>query len=137
MIARLTLALPFDIVLPENATFNVYEYEDRGYQIRVFPPVKTDVPSTGGSPESLTMNNQPVIIANGLRIDFLKESFDRTRDPQVCDPPKEFMSFTVQTSLNWMRYVTRAHQIHIADCTFERAHWRLEYLNDDGSQLEE
>ena len=38
MIARLFVLLPFSLTVPEGEQFPVYEYEDDGYRIRVYPP---------------------------------------------------------------------------------------------------
>ena len=106
MIARLTSALDFDVTLPEGETFKGYEYDDHGYRIRIFPPITTDVPLTGATPESLTINDQPAFMENGLRIDFVKESFDRDRNKQTPDPPNEIISSVVQYALYRLRYTS-------------------------------
>jgi hypothetical protein len=137
MIARLLVILPFDMAVVENVKFNVYSYEDRGYLVNIFPPVKTDVPSANDNAQPLTLNGQPTFIANGLRIEFRKESFERTRESETVDPPELLMSSALKKVLSLMRYVTRANQINLAQCTLARTGWRLEYLFDDGSTVPE
>ena len=45
MLARFFVALPFSLTLPEGQQYPVYEYEDAGYVVRVFPPRRRDRPT--------------------------------------------------------------------------------------------
>src|SRR5574337_1232575 len=78
MIARLHVALPFNLVVPEGEEFTLYSYADDGCEVTVYPPVKTDRPAQGEVPDVVQVNEAPAFIANGLRIDFHKENFDRS-----------------------------------------------------------
>ena len=133
MLARLHVLLPFWLHVPVEETFPVYEYIEDGYGVRVLLPVKTDVPASAGTADEVLINGRPAVSCNGLRIDFYKEEFDRTVT-QECDPPYEFMAEAVNSFLARLRYVTRAPKVR--PIAFPQVPWRLEYLNDDGTELE-
>jgi hypothetical protein len=140
MLARLILALPFNIAVPEGAMFDTYAYEDDGYEVRVFPPGRTDRPLFGDVPDGIMINDARAFVANGLRVDFRRESFDRTRDHSVdraglptWDPPEAVVTRAIDSFLKRLRYVTRGAQIHRVG--LQDVSWRLHYLNDDGSEL--
>ena len=87
MIARFLLALPFYIAVPDGVEFTIYTYEDDGYTVSVFPPSRSDSPPPGNVPDNLQMNGAQAFLANGLRIEFRKDIFDRShRNP--FDPPE-------------------------------------------------
>lgn len=145
MIARFTVAVPLDIVVPEGVPFNLYAWEEDGYRIVVHPPVKTDVPRTGPEPSSLKLDGEPAFLANGLTIDFYKATqadFDRTPkstaprgadNTGAGDPPLSLAIKSANSFLTRLRHVTRASQISLLpDNTVP---WRFRYLNDDGSEL--
>ena len=133
MLARLHVLLPFSLQVPEGEALPVYEYMEDGYKVRVFPPVKTDVPASAGTADKVQINGRPAVSYNGLRIEFYKEEFNRT-ETQECDPPYEFLAKAVNSFLTRLRYVTRAHKVR--PIAFPQVPWRLEYLNDDGTKLE-
>lgn len=133
MLARLYIALPFHIAVPDGTEFKVYTYEDEGYQVSVFPPNRTDRPAPGDVPDVVRMNGSPAFVVNGLRIDFRKESFDRSRNG-AWDPSDAVMVRAVDSFLNRLRYVARAPQVRLFSASLPS--WRLQYLNDDESELE-
>lgn len=133
MIARLAVASPFPIALPEGATFKVYTYEDEGYQVSLFPPERSDVPANN-VPDSLTMNDAPAFFATALRVDFQRPEFKRTQGGPY-DPPDPVIRRALDSFLYRLRYVTRGAQVHLL--TWPNVSWRLRYLNDDGSELVE
>ena len=134
MLARLHVLLPFSLQVREGETFPVNEYIEDGYKIRVLLPVKTDVPASPGTADEVLINGRPAVSCNGLRVDFYKEEFDRSVTKE-CDPPYEFMAKAVNSFLARLRYVTRAQKVQ--PIVFPQMPWRLEYLNDDGTELEE
>jgi len=132
MIARFLLALPFYIAVLEGAQFNVYTYENDGYVVSVFPPSRSDSLPPGNVPDNLQMNDTQAFLANGLRIEFRKDIFDRShRNP--FDPPESVINSAVKLFLDQLRYVTQSPQVHTVDLL--RCPWRIRYLNDDGSEL--
>jgi hypothetical protein len=133
MIVRLDLLLPFVITIPEGETFPIYEYNDEGYNIRIFPPTKTDVPVLQDNADELSINGKPAYQANGLRIYFKKDSFDRKTEVE-CDPSYELIIRTVNSFLLKLRFVTRGNKIH--PINLHQTSWHLRYLNDDESELE-
>jgi len=133
MIARLIVVLPFEFTLPEGAQFKIYSTNIDGYEIIPFPPVKTDTPVTESDSIKISIDSVPAFKANGLRIDFHKDEFDR-RTEELRDPPLELMRSVVDSLLLRLRIVTRAS--NMTPPKFPNVTWRLEYLNDDGTKLE-
>jgi hypothetical protein len=134
MIARLTVAVPFNMLVPADKVFQLRDYEDDGYTVRVRPPGQTDVPVVGNPPESALIDGDPAFVSNGLTIDFLKEAFNRRRGGEP-DPPKALIVRALNSFLARLRYVTRGHLVQQVNRI--PAPWRLRYLNDDESELQE
>src|SRR6266496_5138777 len=134
MIARFLLALPFYIAMPEGGQFTIYTYVDEDYTVAVFPPARSDRPPSGDVPDVLQMNDVPAFLANGLRIDFIKDTFDRLHE-HPSDPPEPVITRAVELFLARLRYVTQYAPMPPFD--WSRSWWRLRYLNDDGTELAE
>lgn len=136
MIARVTIAVPFVIIVPEGATYNLYTYEDDGYHITARPPVKSDVPVLAELPASVEIDGSPAFAANALQFDIQKAEFDRKRAGDAMDPPAALLQRAVSGFISRFRYVARA--AHVQHIDFEHGTtWRLQYLSDDGSELAE
>ena len=134
MLARLHVLLPYSVVLPDGESYQIYAYEDNGYEVRVLPPLRSDEPGAGVSnDQKMIINDKSGIQANILRVDFIKESFDR-RSGIDCDPPYELIRRTINHFLRKLRFVTRGFMIKEID--FPRVSWRIQYLNDDETELE-
>ena len=133
MIARLFVLLPFSLTVPEGEQFPVYEYEDDGYRIRVYPPGRSDRTPAGDGAEQIKIDGVPAFQADAIRIDFHKESFERGRESPL-DPPEAHMKRAINSFLIRLRHVTRAGQIR--PISFPLATWRLQYFNDDETELE-
>ena len=133
MIARLFVLLPFSLTVPEGEQFPVYEYEDDGYRIRVYPPGRSDRTPAGDGAEQIKIDGVPAFQADAIRIDFHKESFERGRESPL-DPPEAHMKRAINSFLIRLRHVTRAGQIR--PINFPLATWRLQYFNDDETELE-
>jgi len=134
MIAKLIVSLPFTLIVPEKQEFQLYESQDSGYSIYFYPPIKIEPSQDNDSIENILINNAPAYRANGLQINFKKDSFDRSSGI-ACDPPEEFISKTISWFLIRLRFVTQATQIRLID--FPHISWHLRYLNDDESELKE
>jgi hypothetical protein len=134
MIARLTVALPFNLIVPEGESFSLHPYVESSYTIVVQPPVRTDIPLSGTMPDLVSINGAAAFIANGLWIDFHKESFDRTENGE-WDPPRELMQRAADSYLARLRYVTRSSAVRALD--WSHVQFRVTYLDDDGSELAE
>jgi hypothetical protein len=134
MIARFVLALPFYVALPEGAQFFIYTYMDEDYSVSIFPPARSDRPPLGDAPTVLQMNSESAFLANGLRIDFNKDTFDR-RHEHPSDPPAAVITRAIESFLTRLRYVTQ--YAHMPPFDMSRSWWRLRYLNDDGTELTE
>ena len=61
MIARLQVVLPFHLAVPEGKEFTLYSYDDNGYEVTVYPPVKTDHPVQGEIPDSVLIDEAPAV----------------------------------------------------------------------------
>jgi hypothetical protein len=132
VLARLSLPLPFSVAVSKTAAFTIYEYKWEGYIVRVFPPSYTEVrPVT--DPDEITVNDEPGVLANVLRIDFQKDEFDRTSGGAL-DPSEQIITHAVNSFLMRLRHVARGYNVRPPD--FPRRSWQLEYLNDDGTPLE-
>jgi hypothetical protein len=109
MIARLVVCLPFDFVVPQNTEFRTLEYHEGEYLVREFPPRMTDVPSQNPKPRAITLDGVEGIIANGLQIDFLKASFDRSQGTH-WDPPRDLVLKCAERLLARLRFLISAPQ---------------------------
>jgi hypothetical protein len=133
MIARLFVLLPSPVVVPDGEQFRVYEYEDASYQVRVYPPGRSDRAPTPDSADQIKIDGVSAFQADALRIDFHKESFERGRE-SPWDPPEHLMRRAVNSFVIRLRHVTRAGQMR--PINFMSATWRLQYLNEDETELE-
>lgn len=133
MLARLTVAVPFIILVPEGVSFELPSYEDRGIRVIPRPPVHTDVPIVAEIPESIDFEGIPGFVANALQVDFQKEDFDRRTEGGTQDPEIDVMAKAIDIVSTRLRSVTRCMQVPLS--MFPKASWRLQYLNDDGSEL--
>jgi hypothetical protein len=133
MLARLHIALPFAFTVPDGEAYSIYVYEDEGYEIRIYPPKRSDQPSPNTVADGIYIDEKLAFQANGLRIDFRKDDFDR-RTGVECDPPYHLMQRTVNFFLRKVRFVTRGFQV--TSVNFPQVPWRLRYLNDDETELE-
>lgn len=136
MIARLTVGVPFTVAVPDGARFTAYSYEEDGYTIVARAPGRSDQPFKGDMPSDIEIDGAKGFAANAIQFDFHKTAFDRTRAKGYFDPPIELMQRVVASFVARLRYVTRASQVHQFDLA-GGATWRLQYLNDDESELPE
>lgn len=133
MLARLFVLLPFHLTTPEGEQFPIFEYEDSGYKVRVFPPMRSErAPAIDGT-EQWKIDGVPAFQADVLRIDFAKESFERGIG-SPCDPPYAVINRAVNSFLLRLRYVARAPRVRLLD--FPSVTWKLQYLNDDETEFE-
>lgn len=135
MLARLHILLPFELSIPEGEEFTIHEfyYQEQACKVRFLPPRVSDVTSVQDKCDIL-INNKKSIQVNALEIDFHKEDFNRKKDSD-CDPAYDFIRYIINSFLEKLRFVTRASHIH--PINFPTAMWRLRYLNDNGTELEE
>jgi hypothetical protein len=137
MLARFHLLLPFVVTVPNGEEFPIAEYTDEGCQVRVYPvALRSDAGKTDPGTDTVLVNDRPTYRADVLRIDFAKPEFDR-RDglaPVVLDPSHVVITRAINFFLTKLRYVTRGGAIRLV--SFPWGSWRLEYLADDGTELE-
>lgn len=134
MLARLYVFTPFSLTIPEGEQFPIYEYEDNGIKIRSYPPDQSPkLKERNKSDQEIKINGIPTIAADVFRIDFQRDSFDRSEN-SPCDPPIEIMDRALNSVLIRLRYVVRASAIH--PIKLASLPWHLVYLNDDETELE-
>src|SRR5207249_4460531 len=84
-------------------------------------------------PDELTINGEPAVLANILRVDFQKDTFDRTQ-AGTLDPPEPVIRHAIVSFLHRFRHVVRGFTVRAPD--FPKCAWRLEYRNDDDTLLD-
>ncbi len=134
MIARLFALLPFNLTVPDGEQFIVYEYEDSGYRVRFYPPGRSDTAASSiGPPDEIKINGTSAFQADVVRIDFHKDTSDRCSG-SPCDPPEPVIARAINSFLVRLRHVAHAAQVRPLDFPFGT--WRIQYLNDDETELE-
>jgi hypothetical protein len=131
MIARLYVALPFIVTIPEGEQFDIYSCIVNEHKIKIYPPRLSDIPFYDDV-EEISLNGNKAFRANMLLIDFIKDIFDR-RGNIICDPPIEFIKNIINMFLIKLRFVTRGSAIKPID--FPNVNWHIAYLNNDESEL--
>ena len=138
MIARVHILLPVILSMPKGAQYAVRQYDDQGYAVRIFPPVRSDRPAAWNEPEpdEIRINDVEAMNGDALRIDIWKESFDRRRDrgDAPYDPPLEIVQRAVNSFLVRLRHVLPSPAIRPLPNVGTMA---LKYLSDDESELVE
>lgn len=132
MIARLLVQLPFEVYVREGEQFPLYEYDVAPYKIRTYLPLRSTKPSQEDQTDYIAINDVPAFGADVLRIDFIKYSFDRCV-VSMDDPSTNMMESAVNSFLIKLRHVGRAP--HVRPVRLSNTSWRLQYLNDDESEL--
>lgn len=158
MLARFRVLPPYTISIRQGDSLAPEEFDRNGYRIRVYPPYEAStsiraldnpgvVPSDlvyalhpadpGTVDASLTINGNPAIPANAIRVDVFKDEFDRTAasasHASSDDPPIEMLFDVVNSLLHRLRSVGRAYPIH--PISVQGSYWRLEYLTDSENEL--
>ncbi|HJX82959.1 MAG TPA: hypothetical protein VJ723_01300 [Candidatus Angelobacter sp.] len=134
MIASVSVLLPFALTIPEDEQFPVQEYDDHDCVVRVCPPVKPSQTKLGGEDTNeILLDDVPTFQTDVLRLEFQKPSFRREQNGAM-DPSPEFIGRTINSFLTRLRTVARAGNVRPLD--FPLCNWRLQYLNDDRTELE-
>lgn len=155
MIARIFILLPYAIFVPADAELPALEVTLNGHVGRIYPPYQSCVDRSileVGSPEpllnigdqlgpaitpvgtdALLIDGRASVRADALCIEFSAEEFDRR---QAADEPRVEVAFGIANDLlGRLRTLGRAG--HIKPISRASTAWRLVYLNDDGSELEQ
>lgn len=138
MIARILILTPFNILIAKDEQFPIFSYEKSGYKINFYPPVRDEKFVSPNEPSAIKMNGKDAFFCNVIRIEFQKDKFDRSvrTDPKNnndIDPPLDTINEALNDFLIRLRHVTQAHQIH--QLYLPKCQWRIEYYNDDGTEL--
>jgi len=140
MIARVTIPIPFSILIAADETLPIFSVERMGYKISHFPPLRDTNLVSQVEPSILKLNEKDAILCNLIVIDFQKEEFDRTisSDPSKMfqfEPPLEFINQVLNDFLIRLRHLTNAPQIHYINLHYTQ--WQIKYLKNDGSEFQE
>jgi hypothetical protein len=133
VLARLHILLPYTLTVAEGEEFPIHEMKDGVYKVRFLPPQCDPSMMFGKRPSGLKLNGKCAFEANVMRIDFHKEEFDRAIASPI-DPPEDVIRRAVGEFHSRLRFTTRA--AHASTVSFPWSQWRLDYTNDDGSELE-
>lgn len=131
MIARLHVQLPFIVAVPNAVEFSLHPYQDEGYRVCVYPPVRSPE-CTAGDDVDVRMGGRQSSFCDQLRIDFVCGSF--SRGPTDIDPPMTVIQRAVDSFVARLRHVGNAPQAR--PVPWPMATWHLEYLDDSGHELE-
>jgi hypothetical protein len=135
MLARLYVALPFHILLPEGEQYPLPTYIDEaGLAVTFDLPIRTERLIGADLPEAIRIDDKPGFVADALQITFKRDAFDRQVASEP-DPSFEAMNRALRFLLQRLKFVARAPQIKPLEIPF--CQWRLRYLQDDGSELDE
>jgi hypothetical protein len=81
----------------------------------------------------VTINGKPAIRADVITITFKKDTFNRVSS-SLIDPPEQLIRELLDSFVERLRFVAEAPQVKSVN--FPNAAWRLQYLNDDSTELE-
>ena len=150
MIARARVLLPKTLLVPLEDEPDPVDLDLGAYRAKLFRPYRSELaevteelplserPGLLRRAESPTqplirMNEEQVVAADVIQVDFSAEDFDR-RLGASNDPPVSLLFEVVNGFL--ARYRTLARGFQITALAPTNTMWRIEYLNDDGSDLE-
>lgn len=134
MIAVLHLALPFNLLVPEQTQYTLYSYDDGPYRVTTGLPVRSGRPLPPDAPERALLNGVPAFVADALTVKFHKDHFNRRLQSEI-DPPYEVINRALTGFLSRLKYLSRAYQVHQIE--LPDSQWRLRYLNDDETELQQ
>ncbi len=132
MLAKLYVALPFSLLMSDQAAYTLLTYQDGEYEVTLDLPVKSETPPSRDAPDHIKLNGKPAFLADVLTLTFRKSSFRRASGSEI-DPPDDVMNRAIGSFLARLKYVARAPQVHPIE--LPKCPWRLQYLNDDGTEL--
>jgi len=149
MIARARVLLPKTVLVPLEEPDPV-DLDLGAYRAKLFRPYRSELADVAEElPLSerprllrraeaptqplIRMNDEQVVAADVIQVDFSAEDFDR-RLGTSNDPPVSLLFEVVNGFL--ARYRTLARGFQITALAPINTMWRIEYLNDDGSDLE-
>lgn len=161
MIARVSILLPFDLLIREGDALPTLELTASDYPIKVYPPShfvdRTKITDGAFDPaislhrahvlpfsDSLFAAGPRVAQVNVLILDFFKPEFNRSvsrgkmpSDAQMSsiDPAVDLVFGIANTILAKLRIYSRAFQIK--KLVSDRDPFRIHYLTDGGQELEE
>lgn len=138
MIARVRIFLPYAFTVPEKEQYKLYTLEGGGYQVKFYMPERSEKADTYNDGSKFSLNSHKAFQADILRIDFIKDSFDRSindhETEESYDPPLGLITDVAYDFIRRLRYVINASSLKVLDPPFHALD--IQYLNDDESELE-
>lgn len=134
MLAKVHVLVPFELILPLGAEYKLYGFEEGGYRIYFDVPSLSGKPRPSDSPEDVLINGKPAMHADVISVVFQKDQFERGISSEI-DPPVSLIQKSLNSFLERLKYVSKAPQVRPLE--FENSQWHIQYLNDDGSELEQ
>src|SRR5208337_836393 len=140
MIARVTIPIPFSILIAVDEKLQPFCIEDSGYKISFFPPKRDPDLVSQIEPSIIKLQEKDAYLCNFIMIDFQKEEFNRVisidSDKMYnFEPSIDLINKVVNDFFIRLRYLNNITHIHIIDLNYSR--WRITYLNDDKTELTE
>lgn len=132
MLARVKIPLTFALVIPAEG-LKPYSYDEGGFRITVRSPARNPAIRLPKEPGAVSIRGVPALVANTLVIDFLKDNFDRRKVAAAYEPSDQSIITAYNLVISKIRRVCKAYFAHPAA---ERVPYEIDYLNDDGSELE-
>jgi hypothetical protein len=132
MIARLRVPTPYVLTAPIGAELPAFETELDGYKTRFMAPETSEFLAQDNE-SAVTIDGAATVGRDVIRIDFIKDSFDRAVATE-CDPSYAMIRQVLDSYTVRLRHVT--HGAQILPVPFPMSNWRLDYLNDDESELQ-
>ena len=158
MLARFRVLLPVAFNIPFDAKLETVSFDFKGYRATIYPPTQANVDSsvadvTSDIPfldaianldaailttptKAIKVNGKETIKANLLQIDFIGiRDFDRPRGVGQTDPPVDLFFELANKLIQKIRSLGSLPNVRILT-TNNALGWRIEYLTDEGNQLE-
>ena len=157
MIASFKVLLSHPLTLLKGQILEPLAGEEGDYKFVVPPPYQSNVteadlqfssqtslvelayklgpnPNPQSTP-NVSINGMETIQANVLCVNFIRSDFDRSSPSPLYDPPLEIAFSVANEIVTAFRCIMGAHFLN--PLTPDNTYWRMDYANDDGSQLKE
>jgi hypothetical protein len=147
VLAKFHFTVPFELSIPIGVQYGVYGFEVDGYRVTFeVPSMRSGIPAAG---HQVTVDGIPGNTVDVLTIVFQKESFNRAArmaagppesvvavpTPEFSlDPPDQLVKRVFRSLIDRLRYASKG--AHVLSTDFPWCPWEMQYLNDDGSELE-
>ena len=158
MIARFRVLLPFAFTITFDTNLETAAFDFEEYRAVIYPPMQANVDSSVADVTSeipfldsaanldaallttptkaIKIDGKETVRANLLQIDFIAaRDFDRTFGSELKDPPVDLFFKIADKLIQKIRSVASLPNVR-ALTSNNALGWRIEYLTDEGEQLE-